>query len=322
MLGDVKIACRFRTQAKVKNGTGDGDATVQGDKIMDMTGQQRIPASRDIVWKALNDPSILEACIPGCQELIKTSDTQMTATALIKVGPVTAKFQGAVTLSDLDPPNGYRIAGEGQGGVAGFAKGSAIVRLEPDGDDTILHYIVNADVGGKLAQLGGRLIDATAKQMSGLFFKRFAEEIDVQYGCGAQDSTTPADAPTQNITGSNASATAAVASAAAPRQQTVRRPRPSPTPVDVTPGLFKHVKSAGLVVLLAAIGVGWYVFGGTLPSLTPTSGAHVSPDFTSGVLLVIVAAIGYLFGRQQTGAIHVDRSAIDQLAQALSERRD
>ena len=153
---------------------------------MDMTGQQRIPASRDIVWKALNDAAILKACIPGCQELSKTSDTQMNATALIKVGPVTAKFQGAVTLSDLDPPNGYRITGEGQGGVAGFARGSAVVKLEPDGDGTILHYTVNADVGGKLAQLGGRLIDATAKQMSGLFFKRFAEEIEAQYGDSAQ----------------------------------------------------------------------------------------------------------------------------------------
>lgn len=115
---------------------------------MDMTGQQRIPASREVVWKALNDPAVLQACIPGCQELVKSSDTQMAATALIKVGSVTAKFQGVVRLSDLDPPNGYRIAGEGQGGVAGFAKGSAIVRLEQDGDGTILHYEVSAQVGG------------------------------------------------------------------------------------------------------------------------------------------------------------------------------
>lgn len=282
---------------------------------MDMTGQQRIPASREIVWKALNDPAILEACIPGCQELIKTSDTQMTATALIKVGPVTAKFQGAVTLSDLDPPNGYRIAGEGQGGVAGFAKGSAVVRLEQDGDDTILHYEVSAQVGGKLSQLGGRLIDATAKQMSGLFFKRFAEEIEAQYGDGAQ---------VRRSVGSTASASTASASAAASasRPQTVPRPRPAPAPMDVTPGIFKHVKSAGIVLLLAAIGACWYLFGGTLPSLAPNSGAHVSPDFTSGVLLVIVAAIGYLFGRQQTGTIRVDRDVIDQLTQVWTARRE
>ena len=280
---------------------------------MDMTGQQHIPASREIVWKALNDPAVLQACIPGCQELMKTSDTQMTATALIKVGPVTAKFQGAVTLSDLDPPNGYRIAGEGQGGVAGFAKGSAVVRLEQDGDDTILHYEVSAQVGGKLSQLGGRLIDATAKQMSGLFFKRFAEEIEAQYSDGAQ---------VQHSVGSTASESAASASAAASasRPQTVRRPRPAPAPMDVTPGIFRHMKSACLVLLLAAIGACWYLFGGALPSLTPNSGAHVSPDFTSGVLLVVVAAIGYLFGRQQTGTIHLDRDVIDQLAQTWAER--
>jgi hypothetical protein len=281
---------------------------------MDMTGHQRIPASRETVWKALNDPAVLQACIPGCQELVKTSDTQMTATALIKVGPVTAKFQGTVTLSDLDPPHGYRIAGEGQGGVAGFAKGSAVVRLEQDGDDTILHYTVNADVGGKLAQLGGRLIDATAKQMSSLFFKRFAEEIEAQYGDRAQ--TQQSAGPT------GVAATSTAAAQNAPHHQIPRRPRPAPAPMDVTPGLFKHIKSAGLVLLLAAIGACWYLFGGALPSLTPNSGAHVSPDFTSGVLLVIVAAIGYLFGRQQTGTVHVDRDVIDQLAQARTERRD
>lgn len=281
---------------------------------MDMTGQQRIPASREVVWKALNDPAVLQACIPGCQELVKSSDTEMAATALIKVGPVTAKFQGAVTLSDLDPPNGYRIAGEGQGGVAGFAKGSAVVRLEQDGDNTILHYDVSAQVGGKLSQLGGRLIDATAKQMSGLFFKRFAEEIEAQYG---------EDAQVQHGVGTTASANTTGGSAmqGASRQQATHRPRPAPMPMDVTPGIFKHVKSVGIVLLLAAIGVCWYFFGGALPSLRPDSGAHVSPDFTSGVLLVIVAAIGYLFGRQQTGTIHVDRDVIDQLAQAWAERR-
>lgn len=281
---------------------------------MDMTGQQRIPASREIVWKALNDPAVLQACIPGCQELLKTSDTQMTATALIKVGPVTAKFQGAVTLSDLDPPNGYRIAGEGQGGVAGFAKGSAIVRLEQDCDDTILHYTVNAEVGGKLAQLGGRLIDATAKQMSGLFFKRFAEEIEAQFNDSAQAHSNG------GLTGATAAGTSIMQTVS--RQQSTRRPRPAPAPMDVTPGLFKHMKSAGLVLLLAAIGVCWYFLGGSLPTLTPNSGAHVSPDFTSGVLLVIVAAIGYLFGRQQTGIVRVDREVIDQLARAWTERRD
>jgi hypothetical protein len=172
----------------------------KGSTTMQMTGQQRIPAPRETVWKALNDARILEACIPGCQELIKTSDTHMTATAVIKVGPVTAKFQGAVTLSDLDPPNGYRITGEGQGGVAGFAKGGAVVRLEADGDGTILHYDASVDVGGKLSQLGGRLIDATAKKLSAAFFKRFAEEIEAQYG----ERSSSTDLPHQSATPSPA----------------------------------------------------------------------------------------------------------------------
>lgn len=279
---------------------------------MDMTGQQRIPASREIVWKALNDPAVLQACIPGCQELVKSSDTQMAATALIKVGPVTAKFQGAVTLSDLDPPNGYRIAGEGQGGIAGFAKGSAVVRLEQDGDDTVLHYDVSAQVGGKLSQLGGRLIDATARQMSGLFFKRFAEEIEARYGDAVQPQHSAVSmGPTSASTAQDAQ-----------HRPTTRRPPPAPAPMDVTPGVFKHVKSAGIVLLLAAIAVCWYQFGGVLPSLAPNSGTHVSPDFTSGVLLIIVAAIGYLFGRQQSRAIHVDRDVINQIAGAWSERRE
>ncbi len=291
---------------------------------MDMTGQQRIPASREIVWKALNDPDILEACIPGCQELIKTSDTQMTATALIKVGPVTAKFQGAVTLSDLDPPNGYRIAGEGQGGVAGFAKGSAIVRLEQDGDETILHYDVSAQIGGKLSQLGGRLIDATAKQMSGLFFKRFAEEIEAQYGDVPQEDVTPAAIAKAGHNARSATSAGVANAPATSHRPAPRRPRPSAAAVDVTPGILKHVKPVSMMLLFVAIGACWFLFDGTLPSLKPID-AHVSPDFTSGALLVIVAAIGYLFGRQQsvapTRTLLVDRETIDQLAEVLTERR-
>lgn len=141
---------------------------------MDMTGEQRIPASRQRVWAALNDPEILRQCIPGCQSIEKQSDTEMAAKVLLQVGPVRATFSGKVTLSDLDPPNGYKISGEGNGGVAGHAKGSARVHLRDDGPDaTLLSYEVKADVGGKLAQLGGRLIDSTAKKLAGEFFERF-----------------------------------------------------------------------------------------------------------------------------------------------------
>eukprot|EP01037_Dinobryon_pediforme_P002430 gene2430-2466_t len=140
---------------------------------MDMTGSQRIEATREQVWHGLNDPEILKASIPGCDSLEKLSDTEMTANVTLKVGPVKASFKGHVTLSEMDPPNSYKISGEGTGGLAGFAKGGATVRLEADGEATILHYDVQAQVGGKLAQLGGRLIDATAKKLAGEFFANF-----------------------------------------------------------------------------------------------------------------------------------------------------
>ena len=137
-----------------------------------------MPAPRDKVWAALNNPEILKRCIPGCQSLEMTSPTEMTATVVVKVGPVKATFAGKVTLSDLDPPNGYRISGEGSGGVAGFAKGGATVKLEPDGEDaTNLQYSVDAQIGGKLAQLGSRLIDSTAKKLAGEFFQNFAAAL-------------------------------------------------------------------------------------------------------------------------------------------------
>ncbi len=144
---------------------------------MDMTGERRIPAPRQIVWDALNDPAVLKASIPGCETLDKLSDTQMKATAAIKLGPISARFTGNVQLSDIDPPNSYTIGGEGQGGVAGFAKGGAKVSLTDDGTGTLLSYAVNAQVGGKIAQLGARLIDATAKQMADAFFDRFAKQV-------------------------------------------------------------------------------------------------------------------------------------------------
>jgi carbon monoxide dehydrogenase subunit G len=144
---------------------------------MDMSGERRIPAPRQKVWEALNDPAILKACIPGCDSLEKVGENDLKATAAMKIGPITAKFAGKVTLSEIDPPNGYTITGEGQGGVAGFAKGGAKVKLTDDGDATLLTYDVKAQVGGKIAQLGARLIDATAKQMSDQFFDRFTAAL-------------------------------------------------------------------------------------------------------------------------------------------------
>jgi uncharacterized protein len=140
---------------------------------MDMTGERRIPAPRERVWAGLNDPDTLRACIPGCETLERTADDAFKATAAVKIGPIAARFTGNVKLTDIVAPLSYTISGEGQGGVAGFAKGGAKVRLADDGPDTTLAYDVTAQVGGKMAQLGARLIDASARQMADQFFDRF-----------------------------------------------------------------------------------------------------------------------------------------------------
>lgn len=144
---------------------------------MEMTGEYRIPAPRETVWQALNDPEVLKACIPGCEELEKESDTSFTATVKAKIGPVSARFKGAVTLEDMRPPEGYRIVGEGKGGVAGFGKGGATVNLAEDGDETVLTYEAEAKVGGKLAQIGSRLIQGSAKKMADQFFQNFVDHL-------------------------------------------------------------------------------------------------------------------------------------------------
>ncbi len=144
---------------------------------MDMSGERRISAPREKVWAALNDPEVLRISIPGCETMERLGENELKATASVKIGPISARFAGKMQLLDLDPPNGYRIEGEGQGGVAGFAKGGAVVRLVADGNETIMSYEVKANVGGKIAQLGARLIDASAKQMADAFFDRFAAQV-------------------------------------------------------------------------------------------------------------------------------------------------
>ncbi len=241
---------------------------------MDMMGEQRIPADRDTVWKALNDADILRACIPGCQELIKESDTEMTAIAVIKVGPISARFQGRVTLSDLDPPNGYRISGEGQGGVAGHAKGGAAVRLTEDGDGTILHYDVSAQIGGRLAQLGGRMIDATARSMSAAFFKTFAEEILVRQAGPAVAASVP-------------EAVAAIPAAAPAAARAAIAPVPAPAPGSSLPWAI-----SGLLLGLLLMGL----FG------MPLLGRGIVDGANGHILSIVAVALallqGYLLGRQ------------------------
>lgn len=161
---------------------------------MQLTGQQRIAASRQRVWAALNDPEVLRASIPGCQSLEKEGDNRFNAIVEVKIGPIGARFKGAVALSDFDPPNGYTITGEGNAGVAGTAKGGAKVRLSDDGGGTLISYTVDAEVGGRLAQLGGPAIDATAKLLAGKFFETFARVIGGETKPAASTATAPARA--------------------------------------------------------------------------------------------------------------------------------
>ena len=145
---------------------------------MTMKGEVALPADRQTVWEKLNDPEVLKACIPGCQTLDNTGDNGFSAVVKLKVGPVSATFKGNVELLDLDPPNGYRIAGSGEGGIAGFAKGGAKVTLtDAEGGGTLLSYDVEANVGGKIAQLGARLIDGVAKKTADQFFATFAQVV-------------------------------------------------------------------------------------------------------------------------------------------------
>jgi len=162
---------------------------------MEIKGEYKIAAPREKVFAALNDPVVLQACIPGCESLEKVSDTEMKAKVRLRIGPVSASFTGKVTLSDIDPPNGYKISGEGQGGAAGFAKGGAVVTLRDDGGATILAYNVDAQVGGKIAQVGARLIDGTAKKLAEEFFGKFATMVGAPAPATVAGIPSAAEAP-------------------------------------------------------------------------------------------------------------------------------
>jgi uncharacterized protein len=174
--------------------------------FMDFTGRYAIGAPPQKVWEGLNDPAILRVCIPGCEQLDKLSPTEFVATARLKIGPLSAAFKGKVTLSELAPPTRCRLSGEGQGGVAGFAKGDAEVILTPEGTGTVLSYSARASVGGKLAQIGQRLIDGAAKQIADDFFKRFAAALeaptltpDPEVEPAAKKIATPGSAPRSGL---------------------------------------------------------------------------------------------------------------------------
>ena len=154
---------------------------------MEMTGEQLIHASQADTWTALNDPEVLKACIPGCESIERSGENEYVVRMTARVGPVSAKFKGKMALSDIKPPHSYAIAFEGQGGVAGFAKGSAAVSLAAEGHDTRLSYTAKANVGGKLAQIGSRLVDAAANKVAGEFFAAFNEKMSVGRGAHGDD---------------------------------------------------------------------------------------------------------------------------------------
>lgn len=162
---------------------------------LEMTGEYRIPAPQQRVWEALNDPAVLKACIAGCQQLEKISDTEFSAIVATRVGPMSATFRGSVNLSDLQPPHGYTLVGQGQGGAAGFARMQARVGLKPEADDTLLTYTAQAEIGGKLASVGSRLVQGVARRNADDFFSAFARHLG---GSGVQEagpSVVPAATP-------------------------------------------------------------------------------------------------------------------------------
>ena len=161
---------------------------------MEMSGVQLIPAPQRVVWDALNDPEMLKASVPGCESIERTGDNEYQVQMVARVGPVSAKFKGKLTLSDIKPPDSYSLSFEGQGGPAGFAKGGAHVRLAPEGDGTKLSYDVKASVGGKLAQIGSRLVDAAAKKVADDFFRNFNQKVGAAQG-GGEDSTVVVKPP-------------------------------------------------------------------------------------------------------------------------------
>jgi carbon monoxide dehydrogenase subunit G len=220
---------------------------------MEMTGEYRIAASRAQVWAALNDPEVLKISIPGCETLEMTSDSEMTAKVVAKIGPVKASFTGRVRLENINPPESYTIAGEGQGGVAGFAKGGADVKLTEDGGETVLAYTVRAQIGGKLAQLGSRLIDSTSKMMADQFFAKFSaivtERALIEAGGGAAaEPATVAEAATAAASGEPAPVVADAA---------IRSTGASAAPISVGSGLPGWV--IPLVTLVVGVIIGKYL---------------------------------------------------------------
>ncbi len=215
---------------------------------MEMTGEQLIPASQEETWKALNDTEILKACVPGCESIEMTGENEYAVLMTARVGPVSAKFKGKMKLTDIKPPDSYNIAFEGQGGVAGFAKGSAGVQLAPEGTGTKLTYQAKANVGGKLAQIGSRLVDAAAQKVAGDFFAAFNEKVGAQHAAAHPEEAGAADA--------HAAAHDAAHGAAHETGHDEHHAEPiprDPSLPDVLPSTLKWVAATVLVVVIVAL---------------------------------------------------------------------
>lgn len=271
---------------------------------MKMNGEQLIAAPRERVWDALNDPDVLKQCIPGCQSLEKETEDRLKATVAIKIGPIGAKFAGAVTLSELDPPNSYVISGEGQGGTAGFARGGAKVVLTSEGDATRLTYDVDAEVGGRLAQVGGPIVDATAKQLAGTFFKRFGAIVTAS----AAQAAEAAAAPAATVVADPASPPDTAASApSAPARVAVAPVFAAPAAVATRPSVLPWI---GAIFLAALAG---YMCSGALSS--PIE------EILIAIAIAGVAAFGYTCGRREGPIVVTLDPAVSQLLAAQRDGR-
>ena len=254
---------------------------------MQMTGEQRVAAPRQRVWEALNDPEVLQRCIPGCQSLERDGPDRFAAVAEVKIGPIGARFKGAVQLSEIDAPNGYTITGSGNGGIAGNAKGGARVRLadSPDGG-TLVSYDVDAEVGGRMAQLGGPIIDATARNLAGKFFATFGEVVGQP--ADAQAASRPADGavPPRRVgdgAAAHAGAHPASHAAGAASAGAVSQPHASPSAAPLSPAPW-----AWVVALVVALFTGFMLgrsYGGLVSLFV-------------AVLLIVTAAASYEAGRR------------------------
>lgn len=243
---------------------------------MRMTGEERIAAARKRVWEALNDPNILRQCIPGCQSLEREAGDKLRALVEVKIGPIGARFNCVITLADVDPPQGYTIVGEGQGGTIGSAKSSIKVRLAENGGTTLLSYEVDAQVGGRLAQLGGPLIDATAKQFAAKFFKRFSEVV-----AGAADAA-PSVQPASTV----------------------------PSPLPVTARSSSGSFPIAWILALAVAALAGFLVG----RAQSDGGGSDWMGLAIGLLIVIVAAAAFEFGRRTAAPqVVLDAALLERL---------